>query len=352
MSGRKQHYIPQVLLKGFSASPDAKSPPIFVYSRNRGCYKTNTKDTATEREFYSAINPEAETLDDTITDYENQLTQQLTDIKARGEGPIDAALPAAVITHLAIRNDHTRKTFANAGGQMLGAIGQMFNDTPTVRSLMGVDKPYSQSRAKQEVRKTIASKFPGLDRNKRAKLELMMMAKLTEGFDQFYEQQKPKFAALNTKLQNSVEDMAKGGHLKALGNSLAPELRIAALTKMRWRIAAGEFVLPDCVAMAIQPDESVRPYILTNTDDLHTVFMPISKQMGMMGTVMDGSVPLNENINAKMASCSSDFFIYPVEDDSMKSLMPEIGTRTSELITQLTDEAVNSSKAGSNKSEK
>jgi hypothetical protein len=164
MSGRKQHYIPQVLLRGFSANPDAKAPTIFVYSRDRGFYRTNTKDTAAEREFYSAVNPGSVTLDDDITAYENILSGQLGVLKASGVNLVDGTLAASVIVHLAIRNDHTRKAFTQTAGQLISGLRDMLTDLPTVRDLVGVDKPTRNSKIKQEIRKELRERNPGLTR--------------------------------------------------------------------------------------------------------------------------------------------------------------------------------------------
>lgn len=343
VSGRKQHYIPQVLLKGFSTFPDAKAPPIFVYSRNRGCYRTNTKDSAAEREFYSTFGPDTQTLDDSITDYENQLAKQLNEIKTQGIGPLASALPSTVVTHLAIRNDHTRKIFADIGGKLLGAVGQAFGDATNVRAMMGFDAPYDSSPLKQELRKTLDRLAPGLSKAKRTLLEARLVAHTAANFDQFFAQQKAGIAQVNTKLRSSIGEMARGSHVKALAGSLAPEARIEALSKLRWAVVAGDFLLPDCVAIAINADGSINPYILNTNGEFHAVFMPISKELGLFGAINEDDLPENALVNEISASCSADFFLYTVDAAAMRSFVPLIGTKITEVVAQMTDEAVKSS---------
>ena len=342
MSGRKQHYIPQALLKAFSASPDAKAPPIFVYTKERGFYKTNTKDTAAEREFYSPLETEGVSLDDDITTYENQLTEQLSAVKNSQDTRIDSTLAGSIVVHLALRNDHTRKTFGQAGAAVLGAVGTMFTDTTAVRSMMGFDLPFAESEAKQQIRKTIQQKFPRLSAQQRALLEAQALAAMARGFDQFYEQKKPFVAGVAKKMEQEIGGMAKGGHVKALSKSLAPEQRIASLAKLHWQILPGEFLLPDCVAIAFDATERATPYILSDKDNLHSVFMPVSRTQGLLGSMTENFSA--QTFNALAAACSTDFFVAANSNDDLKALMTTIGTRTSEDVERLTDEAIQSSR--------
>ena len=71
MAGRKQHYIPQLLQKGFTFSGAGKKPQLYQFSKNLKPFSSSTEGTGAMRDFYS--NPIAngsDVLDDLITEFE------------------------------------------------------------------------------------------------------------------------------------------------------------------------------------------------------------------------------------------------------------------------------------------
>ena len=88
MSGRKQHFIPQSLLKGFGRAGKGAKIQVVVYSHDRGIFPAATDGVAAEREFYSklAVESEADTRDDKITAYETPLADTLATLRNLGDG--------------------------------------------------------------------------------------------------------------------------------------------------------------------------------------------------------------------------------------------------------------------------
>lgn len=70
MSGRKQHFIPQVLQRGF-AREIRGTCRLWVHHRGRGVYESNVADVAPSRDFCSerALKAGSRNLDDRITGY-------------------------------------------------------------------------------------------------------------------------------------------------------------------------------------------------------------------------------------------------------------------------------------------
>lgn len=345
MSGKKQHYIPQVLLRGFSLA-DTKFPPIAVYSRERGFYKTNTRDTAAENEFYSPVLPEGGTLDDEITTYEDELKGQLAKIKEAPDGLVDSELAALVIVHLTLRNDHTRRFFGGAGEGVLSAVRDLFRKTENARAMMGFDRPFKDSMAKQEIRAEIKKRYPFLTPIHALEMEEKMIREAQQRFDEFYEKQKIEIEALTERMLESVPEMAEGAHKKALrGNLTPPELRVQVLKKLNWKLVSGDFLLPDCVAVSFVGDDAF-PYMLTHEDDMKFVFMPLSRELGLFGTVEEFPLPSSSRLKEMSAACSADFFVSHSVEDALKPLIATIGQRTAQRIDHLVKEAVISSKQG------
>ena len=55
MAGRKQHYIPQALLRGFKASQTGKHVQVYVFPAGREFYLSSTEGVASKRQFYSDL---------------------------------------------------------------------------------------------------------------------------------------------------------------------------------------------------------------------------------------------------------------------------------------------------------
>lgn len=109
MSGRKQHFIPKVLLRGFARDVRG-TERLWVHHRERGAFESNVLDVAASRDFYSTPSGEAGawTLDDQITDYENQLAENLARLRTAPEGPVDTDLATEVVSHLFFRTEAIR----------------------------------------------------------------------------------------------------------------------------------------------------------------------------------------------------------------------------------------------------
>ena len=114
MSGRKQHYIPQCLLRGFEASRSGKGPQVVVLRRGREPYLSSIEDVAAKRNFYSELSHDGrKTLDDLITVYESRLGSILTELRASEPGAlVDSSLAAELVTHLTVRSAFLRGVFS------------------------------------------------------------------------------------------------------------------------------------------------------------------------------------------------------------------------------------------------
>lgn len=113
MSGRKQHHIPQSVLRAFETPSRGKKIQVWVFSKQNQ-FKAPTDDVAAERHFYSELSTDGtKTLDDLITDYENGFTGQIISLRNVPVGAsADAATAAEVIAHLTIRNAHLRNSLS------------------------------------------------------------------------------------------------------------------------------------------------------------------------------------------------------------------------------------------------
>lgn len=106
MSGAKQHYIPQIFQKPFRIFSSGKQEQIWCYRKEQNePFIARIADVAAERYFYSdKQSNNNETLDDTITKYEDRLTGLLNTLRALSSSDaVPSEVAAEVIAHLTTR---------------------------------------------------------------------------------------------------------------------------------------------------------------------------------------------------------------------------------------------------------
>ncbi|MBF0263141.1 MAG: DUF4238 domain-containing protein [Magnetococcales bacterium] len=114
MSGRKQHYIPQFLLRKFAAIKKKKGNQVYVYTKEK-CILTETKNIGAERDFYSSLAiPGIQQLDDKITNHEKEMAVMLISLLNKGTSvSVDADIAASFVTHLTSRTKFIRQAISS-----------------------------------------------------------------------------------------------------------------------------------------------------------------------------------------------------------------------------------------------
>lgn len=139
MSGRKRHFIPQAVQRGFAAGQARKSTQVYVFPKCRPPYLSATDRVAAQRDFYSPPSDE-ESLDDKITRYEGDvLAPAVASLRDADPGPIASHTAAAVVVHLSIRSAFVRGTFSSAAEGLLNQFTRALGSEEETRSLLGLD---------------------------------------------------------------------------------------------------------------------------------------------------------------------------------------------------------------------
>jgi hypothetical protein len=339
VSGRKQHYIPQSLLRGFGRQGKGKAVQVTVYTKDQGVFTTSTGGVAAKRYFYSelAANTDVENLDNKITAYETKLAKVLAEFRATAPGgAVGAAKAAEAVTHLCVRQAHLRNSFASGAGQLISAMGDLFGDKERTRKLMGIDAQTPDKIFQGEIDKSYEQWRPQLSQAgfTKHKFQQLAFAKMKSEFESDFPNYSSLFQSVIDQLQGQTEKMARQGQIRALGRSLAPESRIKYLKQLAWRIEAGStcgFVLPDCVAISWSAEEGYQPFVYSGKGAA-AVFMPLSHDRLLVGELGEaiGSAP--ELTNKISAACSWDCFIARDRNPELEQLAPGIGELTRELI--------------------
>jgi Protein of unknown function (DUF4238) len=341
MSGRKQHFMPQSLLRGFGKQGKRKVVQVTVYSSDGRVFTTATDGVAARRYFYSQLPDDVgvETLDDRITAFETRLAMSLAELRGLVPGrAVDATKAAEVVTHLCARQAHLRDSFASMAEHLVGGAAKLFLDKEWTRETLGVDALTPDDPVRDAIQE-LYSKFE--DQLNQAgftktKFERLLFDKLKTEYDKIFPELSSLLQSFFAQMQGQTNRLAREAHNKALERSLVPPTRLEILERFIWRTEPGPvtgLVLPDCVAMSWTVGAGYQPLMSTGKD-IDAVFMPLCHDRLLVGhrAGIAGDVP--EMINELAVVSSWDCFIARDRTPEFERLIPRIGERARKLMDE------------------
>lgn len=353
MSGRKQHYIPQCLLKGFKTFSKGKAVKAFVFKKGQRPFISSIEDVAAERYFYSKpSNDGSQTLDDEITRYEDELGRLLIVLREAPLGArIDASVAAEVIVHLTIRGANLRDVFSIGVEQLVTGAADIFTNEEYMSTLLGADADVPSPLLEEQIEKLIEEHEDKLTKVGLPKPLLRQIAftLVRENFDCFFALQSPIFSTILNDIASNARTIVRNGHIKALAANLKPDARVASLSRFVWTICAppgDDLILPDCVAIVMKVDGTMpEPYIISRLDEICTVFVPISSDRILIGCRNIDQLPDVSGFNEFAAACSQTFFVSSRKTPELENLAQRIGensqTTLLSAVTSALDEFTN-----------
>lgn len=333
MAGRKQHYIPQSLLRGFEASRSGKKSQVVVYGLGATPFVTSTEGIAAQKDFYSTPSTDdVDTLDDLITNFETErFNPILIALRSVRNGMVDAQQAATAVVHLTIRSAHLRGAFVKFSHELFDHFGVVLQNSEATREFAGIDSAQPDSLLGQEIALTLESpQFAGLPAKDRTVLEKLIRFRVREKFDESIQGTAPMLQKHIHSMEQAFPAAIEKGHLNALERSLVSESRVATLMKLRWEVICVDtqhFVLPDCLAIAGvgKTVADMQPYTMSSDVQVTLVAMPISSTQVLIGSREDVRVdPLL--LNLEFARCSLEFFVSSKIDPDADHIAKEIGT--------------------------
>lgn len=336
MSGRKQHHIPQLLLKGFKAKHEARHIQVYVFKAGRDPFLSSIEGVAAARDFYSSPSHDGQkTLDDQITEYENkQLADLLQNFRGKAHGEaVNANEAIELVVHLVVRGAFTREVFECVAHEIFGGISGIFGNPEQVRRHMGIDGNDPHPAFTEEVNHLIkqfqSAKEAPLPYESFRKIIHFM---LRENFDSLFAANQnitPAFSEYKEQIVSAI----KSGHAKVLQQELVPKYRVEQLKHLRWQVLhtpEDMLILPDCVAISITKGNaaSFQPAIFIGEDLPEQLFLPLSANQMLVGTA-DQTANLDiDEFNLAAASCSFTFFVSSRNTKDIQRLTPSIGNHT------------------------
>jgi hypothetical protein len=341
MAGKRQHYLPRFLQRGFIVDPQEARERTWLHRRGTKAKAVSIRDVGVSEYFYSKLAADgAFALDDLITSLEGGLDSELSKIRrARSETLLDAKTAAYLTAHLALRTAHVRSVFAQSTALLIDSFVEMVSDANHLREVLDVDGTgISQLRSilVDEARRAL----PLADLVPEPFMNRLIAYLLREGFDAFYADHGKAMVQAMAPLAAGVSKMVRDAHNKSL-SALDHSHWEDRLAQLDWRpYSVVGAILPDCVALVRESGGSVTPLTLRDGGRMDLVILPIAHDRLLVGSRFPSPDIDIAWINRASASCSDDFFISR-EARGVEELSDLIGQRCSQTINAVVAEAIN-----------
>ena len=341
ITGRKQHHIPQMLLKGFTVDYK-KSSSILVCKPDKQFLST-PHDYAAERNFYSADITNTDNLDNKITQHEaTTISKYLDDVRALPTGAYVFPDVAAELVH----HFFTRaKDFRNTSEQFIKNFCSSFRED--------IKNPNSFTNLfylnENKFTAIFTSKLLDLY-NKSPKLSKIPFHVFVNIV--FLELQRNPHILTHAKettceLLNKVERDAsifiKKGHNKGLLEAYQDPKIPDYLLDLNWKIVKNliqdeEFILPDCLVISVTKLSST-PYRLLPASDDDVIIFPINRQALLIGSKNETAFN-TANYNRYAAENSLEGFVCsPSFSEKVSCYLGSIGKNRKILSKKIVDES-------------
>ena len=287
MAGKKQHYIPRLLLRGFKI-PGQKAELVVRYRVGLPRRQVSIDDICHGKFFYSNFTDTS--LDDEITGEESAVFGPALDAVRKGTD-VDEKVLRRFIVHLMLRTEAARSNidaFAKSAGQ--GFIDAVSDKDIVARMVSGgaIDIKKTSKQALDEQLKKIGKSLP---RDQRLRIQ-----KHAEDYLRNHIGQAAAFVADTAAqfLPDKMADRLSGERIQkeALAQDVAPSKRVSSLDRMKLTImdydASKPLILGDDPVLAFLEDGTVtRAFMPLNKPEAHVLPVTPSRAILLHSGPMD-----------------------------------------------------------------
>lgn len=352
MAGKRQHYIPQFLQRGFLADHPDDAERTWLHRRGAPPKLVGIRDVGVSEYFYSRLPINGEpTLDGRITDAEGQILSDLENIRAAAFGvEIDESVAARLVTHLTLRTAHVRSTVSQGAMLVLNEVASYVGSNDRMREELGVDGDNS-GKIGAMLDQALSSASMSMPYWPTELAKRVFTFFVRERFEELYEQTKPQIIQTLSILGKEIPGSVQGAHRESLWKSdlSGREKALATLSWRKWRVSGA--LLPDCIALVRESNGDFMPFLLGNWDAVDCVAVPISHDLlliGSRGAVAE--IPISI-LNEASSACSDNFFIsqHPSHGEHLSA---QIGQRCIQAISALVTSAISKNESSRESNEK
>ena len=330
MSGKRQHFVPQFVQRGFASHTSGKDVFTWVYRNDKTPFNTNIKNVGIEGGFYSRDGNQQ--VDDYITDAEGRLSLLIGAMRSTSDGAFaDTRGAAELVAHLEARSRHLRQNFVHIGSvafeQILQFISNEETFVPYMLRRMEQDPSMLHSAIEEDLRKrglpiTMAPLLLRLSKP----LLSAIVPKTTADFAKIA-------SALRSQLPTIVQTAAKSGQLGALKEAIAPPLKVQHYRQFSYEVfnvAGQRLPLGDSMVLFhIEGDRGFRSF--TQADEtVLAIYLPISSTQVLVGK-RGAYTPALSLLPDAIAKCSLEHFVADRRAPELEALQAQLGKSASIL---------------------
>jgi len=324
MSGVRQHYLPQFLLKGFNSKIKGKEFYTWVFSNKGPPFETNTRKIGIEKEFYDSRSTLS--LDDNITEIESKSASYLHDLrKIKNDERLDASKGPEIINHIFVRVKNIRSAIINVLDFLFGILIENLSSSETFQHFV----LELVKKRPELVLNGIKKKYGNITKyQKRYILNKLVPKLVKENRDVFLN----SFSQFLMQLRENIPKIITEAHLKALSKNIIPLKRISVIRQFKWKLLVreqGSFILGDVGPIARISKSNSYCSLLIGAQEFDLVLLPISNSHLIVGSEHNYNEEINiDFVNNSTSLCSIEYFVSSLNTDREKKYLRHLGRRS------------------------
>jgi hypothetical protein len=323
MSGKRQHFIPRFLLKGFASHKINDEIYTWVYRKDSNPFNTNIINIGAEGYFYSNGNDTQ--ADDIITKAEETFSFLVKKLRDGPLGYVNNPQIPNMIAHFEIRTRHLRESFLRTGNYFVSRLIDFMNDEKDFIEYLERTFRNDPSLLRKALEKEL--KKQGIPQG-----TLEPSLKLTyRHLPTIMKQLKPylrQFADYcRVNLPETLSKAAKSGHIRALKENISPEVKANQYKDLIYRVLEvpqGGLILGDSIIIFKVEGSKLFKTFLEKKDVLNAVILPLNSRKILVGTQRRFNIS-EKLLPEAIARCSLEYFVAEEDSDTNLYLQKQIG---------------------------
>lgn len=342
MSGKRQHYIPQFLQRGFLAADALPAERTWLHRRGTSPRLVGIRDVGVEDWFYSRRSTDGlATLDDTITALEQEFGKEISILRRSSPGTsVDAEHTARTVIHLVMRTAHLRRLMSNSIDTILDELKSLFSNPARLGAMLGANglamAPIVTDGIRKCAEEMVADGIPG------AFSERIITFLIREFGEHLVEEATTSLGPFIPILLATFDSstIVRDQHNSILSGMPESAGWVTELAKFKWTVELAEnLILPDAVALARELDGTLTALLFSKSANVSAVLMPIASDRMLIGKRERSAMISLSDFNGLAAANSESFFI-SASRSTDEGIVGRIGSAPSAMIKNAIEAAV------------
>ncbi|MEQ9881279.1 hypothetical protein F157LOC_03318 [Pectobacterium brasiliense] len=326
MAGKRQHFIPRFLQRGFATERGGKYFSSFC---NKEKIKENViiENIGVENYFYSVDGDYL--IDEKITNseiYEYSSIHKMLLNNPCQLGENNSSSLAGFIAHLESRTRHVRVSFINSSSYLIDTIFSKLKNRDTLYQYL--ENTFFSNPEK--IHSLFNENMMGEDIPPH--FHNMLKEVLYHNYDKWLPEVISNMAdkilpVLHNEMPTILIESAKKGHVNSFADEVSPRLKAKEYEKLKYKIIKVDepLILGDSIVFfEVNSERGFKPYCDKN-DILEAIYFPLDEHTLLYGFKNEDN-PRIKNINTVISQCSLDFFIFKEKFEEVEVLQKQIGT--------------------------